>query len=252
MKFPVIEVKNLNHTYHDGRQTLKNISFLVNKGETIAILGPNGAGKTTLLHSLCGLTESNGEINLFKEVLTPKNIAGLRKKMSYVFQNPNDQLFMPTVALDIAFGLDKLGFDKQQIKQQVTASLAQVGLSGYEERNTHHLSYGEKKRVCLAVALARNAELVFFDEPTNEFDPYSKQEFAKFFNQMNSTRLMITHDVNLVLKTCEKVLILNQGNIVDFGETRSLLSNSQLMESNRLEVPYGLISQVDSRSTVYA
>jgi len=144
-----LEVKNLNFAYPDGKVALKNISFSVSENETVAIVGTNGAGKTTLLYSICGLHSTNGSVKIFDTKLTKHNLNKIRQKLSFVFQNPDNQLFMPTVFEDIAFGLNKLGFTKEEISKIVSQSLKAVGLINFENRSSHHLSFGEKKKFAL-------------------------------------------------------------------------------------------------------
>ncbi len=233
-----LEVKNLNFAYPDGKVALKNISFSVSENETVAIVGTNGAGKTTLLYSICGLHSTNGSVKIFDTKLTKHNLNKIRQKLSFVFQNPDNQLFMPTVFEDIAFGLNKLGFTKEEISKIVSQSLKAVGLINFENRSSHHLSFGEKKKVCLATALARNSQLMLLDEPTSEFAPGARKEFIKLINKINIPKIIISHDMDLIANMCNKTIILNNGEIMIFGNTEKLLADKQLMEKNGLEVPY--------------
>lgn len=233
-----VEIKNLNYKYPDGNIVFNGLDLELKEGESLGIVGPNGAGKTSLLLCLSGLLDTQKMIRIFGKYLD-KNIAPqIRKKISYVFQNPDDQLFMPTVYEDIAFGLINLGIRKKDIPGIVKSSLESVGMSGYEKRHSHHLSFGEKKRVCLASALARKTRLMFFDEPVNEFDPKGRREFIKLIKAIKQTKLIVCHDLNLVVETCSRTIVLNKGRIVASGKTKKILSDKKLMRENDLEVPY--------------
>ncbi|MEN8222609.1 MAG: energy-coupling factor ABC transporter ATP-binding protein [Acidobacteriota bacterium] len=233
-----IEVKNISYTYPDGVEVFKNISFDVNLNESIGIIGPNGAGKTTLLLALSGLVSNSGEIFVGGVLKSEKNITEIRKKISFVFQNPDDQLFMPHVEDDIAFGLDKLGFSAEEIRSIVKDSLRSAGLEGFELRSSHHLSLGQKKRVCLAAAFARTPEILLLDEPSNELDPGGRRELIRLIKKFTGTKLVVSHDLDMIAEVCDKVLILNSNSIVASGNSKKILSDKELMENNSLEIPF--------------
>lgn len=233
-----IEVKNISYSYPDGIEVFKNISFSVSEGESIGIIGPNGAGKTTMLLALSGLINNTGDIIIEGEKIGKKNIKKIRKRISYVFQNPDDQLFMPTVFEDISFGLDKLGYSDNQIQEEVKRSLHLVNLEGFEERSSHHLSLGQKKRVNLASAFARNPGILLLDEPTNELDPRGRRNFMELVNKFKVTRVIVSHDLNMITELCDSVIVLNNKKIESMGEVKRILSDKALMEENSLEVPY--------------
>lgn len=234
----LLEVKELHFSYPDGTVVFSGLNFAVQEHESVAIVGPNGSGKTSLINCLCGLLKTKKMVKLFGHYLDGKNVAGLRKNLSIVFQNPDDQLFMPTVFEDVAFGLINLGHKRAALSALVDEALGKVGLAGYEERQSHHLSYGEKKRVCLAAALARNSRLMLLDEPTNEFDPGARREFIRLIKKIKQTRIIVCHDLDLAAETCRTVIVLNHGVIVASGRSRKILSDKKLMEENSLEVPY--------------
>jgi cobalt/nickel transport system ATP-binding protein len=236
----IIKVSNINYSYSKEIIVLKNISFTLDKDNTMGIIGPNGAGKTTLLYALSGLIDTGGSIIIDGETLTKKTIKSIRKKTSFVFQNPDDQLFMPTVYEDISFGLDKLGFSNNDVDNIVKNVLKKVEMQGFEDRSAHHLSLGQKKRICLASALARNSKLMYFDEPTNELDPQSRREFIKLIKEITTTKIIVSHDLNLILEICDTVMVINNQEIKDLGECKTILSDKNLMESNRLEVPFDI------------
>lgn len=233
-----IEAKNISFTYPDGVEVFKNISFYINHHESVGIIGPNGAGKTTLLLALSGLVRSSGEILISKVIKSEKNINEIRKKISFVFQNPDDQLFMPHVEDDISFGLDKLGYSEKEIRSIVKESLRSAGLEGFELRSSHHLSLGQKKRVCLAAAFARSPEILLLDEPSNELDPAGRRELIRLIREFAGTKLVVSHDLDMIAEVCNTVLILNKNEIVASGSSEKILSDKKLMERNSLEVPY--------------
>ena len=234
----IVEVKNISYTYPDGIEVFKNISFKVAEGESLGIIGPNGAGKTTLLLALSGLINNSGEIIINGEIKSEKNINDIRKKISFVFQNPDDQLFMPHVEEDISFGLNKLGYSEEEINDIVKKSLNSAGLDGFELRSSHHLSLGQKKRVCLAAAFARSPEILLLDEPSNELDPGGRKELAGLIQDFKGTKLIVSHDLNMIGEICDNVMILNNRIIKAIGGSKKILSDKNLMEGNSLEVPY--------------
>ncbi len=234
----LIEVKNISYTYPDGVEVFKNISFSVDRNEALGIIGPNGAGKTTLLLALSGLVNNSGEVFIDGDLKSEKNINEIRKKISFVFQNPDDQLFMPHVEDDIAFGLDKLGYSSEEIRSIVKRSLSSAGLEGFELRSSHHLSLGQKKRVCLAAAFARAPEILLLDEPSNELDPAGRKELIGLIKEFSCTKLVVSHDLDMIAEVCNKVLILNNNKIVESGNSEKILSKRKLMEKHSLEVPY--------------
>jgi len=232
-----VEVKGVSYTYPDGVAVFRDISFYVDRDESVGIIGPNGAGKTTLLLALSGLVKYTGEIVIGGVPATGQTIAGIRKKISFVFQNPDDQLFMPHVEEDISFGLNKLGIAPGKIEPIVKESLKTAGLEGFERRSSHHLSLGQKKRVCLAAAFARSPEILLLDEPSNELDPAGRRDLINLVRGFSGTQLVVSHDLDMIADVCTRVLILNHHTIAASGEVEKILTNRQIMEENSLEVP---------------
>ncbi len=236
----IISVSNLSYGYSSQTLVLKEITFTLAQNRSMGIIGPNGAGKTTLLYALSGLINVEGSVQIDGMALNKKSKELIRKKISFVFQNPDDQLFMPTVYEDIAFGLDQLGFTTEEIEQQVQDVLIQVNMAGYETKNAHHLSLGQKKRICLAAALARRSSLMLFDEPTNELDPHGRREFIRQLKNITASKIIASHDLNLILEICDEVLLLNKQQIIAHDRTDAILGNEPLMEANMMEVPSGI------------
>ena len=234
-------IHSLNFNYSEGASALVDIDLTVESGQRLALVGPNGAGKTSLLLAVAGLVTYEGDVLIGGERFTKANRHDLRQKMSFVFQNPDEMLFMPTVMEDVCFGLDSLGLDSQQAEVRAKKALEAVSMEGFGNRSAQHLSYGERRRVTLATAIARQSSLILFDEPTRELDPYGRRQFIDLFLGMGGTQLLATHDLELVLETCEEMVLLDKGCIIAKGGPRQLLADKALMEEHRLEVPHSLI-----------
>src|ERR1019366_2483291 len=208
----------------------------------LALLGPNGSGKSTLLLHLNGLlpekTRGAGVVKIYGEAVTPKTLEKIRRQVGLVFQDPDDQLFCPTVAEDVAFGPQQVGLSEAEIATRVKKSLAQVGLAGFEERATHHLSHGEKRRACLAGVLACEPAVLVLDEPTSDLDPRGRREFKALLREIPATKLIATHDLELAVELCARAIILDHGQIIADGRTVEWLSDEPLMLAHGLERPH--------------
>jgi cobalt/nickel transport system ATP-binding protein len=237
-----VAVEALSYRYHDGTEALRGVSFRIATGECVALLGPNGSGKSTLLLHLNGLLPEipprNGTVKILGDSVTRKNLETVRRRVGLVFQNPDDQLFCPTVREDVAFGPRQLGWPASEIQARVRQALAQVGLAGFEPRSTHHLSHGEKRRVCLAGVLACAPQVLALDEPTSDLDPRGRREFKALLSRMPATKLIATHDLELAVELCPRAIILDRGRIVADGCTVELLNEEPLMLAHGLERPH--------------
>ena len=240
MKSPALEFEQVRYAYPDGTEALRGLSLTVNQGETVGIVGPNGAGKTTALFAACGLLETDGNVSIQGKRLTKQNAKSVRRRIGFVFQNPDDQLFMPTVYEDIAFGPKNLGSSKEEVRESVRRALDNVELPGYEEKSSHHLSSGEKKRIALATVLSMNPEVLILDEPSTNLDPHSRRRIIHLLDAMPKTKIIAGHDLELLLDLCDRAIIINHGVAVAAGHPRQLFADAHLMESNLLEVPYSL------------
>jgi cobalt/nickel transport system ATP-binding protein len=240
----VIEITNLQYRYHDGTVALAGVNLRVAAGECVGLLGPNGSGKSTLLLHLNGILpekpDGGGAVKIMGEVVSKQNLEKIRRQVGLVFQDPDDQLFCPLAAEDVAFGPQQLGLSEAEIAGRVRSALAQVGLAGFGRRATHHLSHGEKRRLCLAGVLACDPEILALDEPTSDLDPRGRREFKALLRQIPATKLMATHDLELVVEMCSRVLVLDRGAVVADGPTRELLNNEELMLAHGLERPHML------------
>lgn len=233
-----IAVENLSYTYPDGTPGLKGVSFSVGAGEFVAVLGANGTGKSTLLMTLMGILRGQGEIRIFDIVLDAKTIKTLRRKMNLLFQDPDDQLFSPTVFDDVAFGPINLGLSDDEVRLRVSRALESVRLTGFERRCPHHLSYGEKKKVAIASIISMAPEILLLDEPTGGLDPRSATELINILDdlkQKGNTILVTTHDLHLASELADKVIILNEmKSIATEGTPEEVLKNRQLLLANNL------------------
>ena len=236
-----IELRDVEFSYPDGRVALRGIDLSVGGGERVALLGPNGSGKTTLALHLNGiLRASTGSIAVAGLELTDTNLPEIRRRVGLVFQDPNDQLFMPTVAEDVAFGPANLGLRGEDLDKRVASTLVQVDAADLAERPPHHLSGGEKRRASLATVLAMEPDILVFDEPTTGLDPAARRDLLIRLLTLEMTQLVITHDLSLALEMCPRSVIVNDGVVVADGPTRDLLADPTLLARNRLELPYGL------------
>lgn len=236
-----IEIKGVEFAYPDGRVALAGVDLTVQEGERVALLGPNGAGKTTLALHLNGiLIASAGSISVAGLELTESNLAEIRRRVGLVFQDSNDQLFMPTVREDVAFGPANLGMGGTMLDQTVTSALETVGGVEFADRPPHHLSGGEKRRASLATVLAMEPQILVFDEPSSGLDPAGRRELITTLQALPMTQVVITHDIPLALELCPRSVIMNAGRVVGSGVTKDLLADRELLASNRLELPFGI------------
>lgn len=236
-----LEVEHLTFAFADGTFALRDASFSVAEGECVALLGPNGAGKSTLLLHLNGILPESGSINGKVRVagheVEPEGLPWVRRQIGLLFQEPDDQLFSPTVGEDVAFGPTQLGLSEVDVNDRVRRALEQVGLAGFEKRQPHHLSSGEKKRACLAGLLAYGPAILAFDEPTAGLDPRGRRQLIRLLERLPATKLLATHDLPMVAELASRVIVLDEGRIVADGPTRSILFDDELMMAHGLERP---------------
>jgi cobalt/nickel transport system ATP-binding protein len=217
---------------------LQQVSVSIRPGEAVALIGGNGAGKSTLLSLLVGIFfPTAGQITIGGLELTPQTAADIRRKVGMVFQNPDDQLFMPTVFADVAFGPLNMGLATEQATQLAEAALATVGAAGLTKRSSHRLSIGEKRAVAIAAVLSMSPEVLLMDEPTSGLDPWSRRQLITLLSSFNHTRIIATHDLDFALDVCQRTLVMQQGRIIANGATQEILRDKTLLESCRLELP---------------
>ncbi len=236
-----LSIKDLAFAYPDGHQALFGVNLDVDFNSRVALLGPNGAGKTTLVLHLNGILQTmSGLVTVAGIEVKKENLKEVRRRVGIVFQDPDDQLFMPSVFDDVAFGPINLGLAKAEVNQRVSEALTKVKMQDFAERPPHHLSFGQRRRVAVATVLAMEPDILVLDEPSSNLDPASRRELSEILLSLDVTILMVTHDIPYALEICPESAILNEGRIVARGNTRELLSDSEIMKANRLELPFGM------------
>ena len=238
-----LETKNLSFTYPDGTEALKNVNIQIKKGEKIAIMGPNGAGKSTLFSHFNGLSEpTSGHVEIAGEkiVFTREELLKVRQKVGIVFQDPNDQLFAPTVKEDVAFGPMNLGLDYDEVNARIKEALEMVGMSGFEDKTPHHLSGGQQKRVAIAGIIAMRPEIMILDEPTAGLDPEGVDKVLNILNKLNEEGMSIiisSHDIEMVNHFADKIFVLYGGEIIAKGDKHQIFSDKELLKKAHLKAP---------------
>lgn len=234
-----IHASGLSYSYPGGHAALASIDLHITHGERVALLGPNGAGKTTFLLHLNGLLRGGGALEVAGIEVGNGDLAELRARVGIVFQDPDDQLFMPTVAEDVAFGPLNLGLEAAAVEERIDAALAAVRMSVHRERAPHHLSMGERRRVAIATVLAMEPDLLILDEPSANLDPRSREDLIEVLAAIEGTMLIATHDLPLAIELCERATILDGGRVVADGPTRGLAADDELLGAHDLRLPNG-------------
>ncbi len=237
---PALEVHRLAFAYPDGTQALFGVDLTMARGERVALLGPNGAGKTTFVLHLNGVHATQaGSVRVGGLPVVKDHLREVRRRVGIVFQDPDDQLFMPTVRDDVAFGPANLGLAGDALDRRVVEALTAVGMEGFGDRAPHHLSFGQRRRVAVATVLAMEPQILVLDEPSSNLDPAGRRELADILRSLDITMLMVTHDLPYALELCPRALVMNGGRIVADGSTGEILDDEALMAANRLELPFG-------------
>jgi len=235
----LINVEHLTITYPDGNKAINDISFHIDKGQKVAIIGANGAGKSTLLMALVGIIMPAPKTIVIDNIEVNKNnFSDIRAKIGVVFQNPDDQLFMTKVYDDIAFGPRNYGVSETEIASRIDNILEALGISHLKERMPHRLSGGEKRSVALAAVLSMNPAILLLDEPSSSLDPRARKKLLAILSKLPLTQLIATHDLDMALDICDRVIILKDGCICADGKPREILVNEQLLQENGLELPF--------------
>ena len=238
-----LSTENLSFTYPDGTQALKNINIEIEKDEKVAIIGPNGAGKSTLFSHFNGLTEpTSGCVKIEDKPISfeKDELLKVRQKVGIVFQDPNDQLFAPTVKEDIAFGPMNLGLSYDEVEKRVEDALKMVGMENYEDKTPHHLSGGQQKRIAIAGIIAMKPELMILDEPTAGLDPDGVEKVLNIMNQLNEegmTLIISSHDIDMISKYADKIFVLYNGEIIESGNKNKIFSDMELLKKAHLRTP---------------
>ncbi len=229
----------LRFHYPGGPEVLRGIDLRIEQGEAVAIIGPNGAGKSTLLLHLNGIFRGEGRLEIVGLPVEDKHLREIRARVGVVFQDPDDQLFLPTLRQDVAFGPANAGLPKGEIASRVDEALAAVGLPDGGDRSPHHLSFGQKKRAAMATVLAMRPEMLVLDEPTSNLDPRGRRELLEILQAERATKIVATHDLAAAYELCERVLIMDQGRIVADGPREAILTDEDLLAAHDLELPRG-------------
>lgn len=235
----MIEFRNVTFSYGEA-PVVENLSFSIQKGETVGLIGANGAGKSTIMKLMLGLITGSGEIKVDGLPMNKENLGEIRKKIGFVLQDSDNQMFMPTVYEDMIFGPRNYGLSKEETDRRVDAVLAQLGLQDLKHRHNHKISGGEKRMAAIATILVMEPEMILMDEPSTALDPVNRRTVINTINRLPQTKLIASHDLDMILDTCQRVILLSHGAIVADGDAETILRDKELLEANRMELPFCL------------
>lgn len=241
MQDPVIEIRDLNFTYDSGKPALSGISLQVGRGECLGLVGPNGAGKSTLLLHLNGILRGRGDVRVLGLTMHAKNLKEIRARVGLVFQDPRQQLFLPSIAEDIAFGPLNTGWPPKVARLRVARIMELFDLNKISDSSPLHLSPGEQKKAALATVLVMDPELLAFDEPSSGLDPASRRDFIELVRALPQTKVIATHDMDLAYELCGRVLVMDGGRIFADGPRDAILGDAVLLKAHRLELPLNML-----------
>jgi len=230
----MVEIIGLNYKYPDGTEALKDVYLDILKGESVGIIGSNGAGKSTLLMHLNGILRGQGHIRISDLDMENKNLPMIRRTVGLVFQDPDNQLFMPTVFDDVAFGPVNMNLPRNEVENSVRLALEKVSMSDAVYRSSNHLSLGEKKRVSIATVLSMNPDILVLDEPTSNLDPKSRRKIIELLKNISGTQIVASHDLEMIHEICDRVVILYNGQIVKIGPAKEIISDLSLLQKHDL------------------
>ncbi len=233
----MIRFEHVSCEYEKGQTVLNDLSFEIQNDDSVGLIGANGAGKSTLMKVLLGLLPYQGRITVDDLVVSKQNLKEIRRKLGFVLQNSDNQMFMPTVYEDIMFAPLNYGMSRDEAEKRTDAVLAQLGLSDLKHRHNHKISGGEKRMAAIATVLAMEPDVLLMDEPTSALDPYNRRIVINTINALPDTKIITSHDLDMILETCQKVILLSEGRIAAQGEAKEILINRELLEANRMELP---------------
>ena len=233
----MIKFENVSFGYEKEIPVIKNLSFSIKDGDTIGLIGANGTGKSTIMKILLGLLQHEGHIIVDSLEVEKKNYPEIRKKLGYVLQDSDNQMFMPTVYEDMMFAPMNYGFTRDEAEKRVDETLKKLGLMELKHRHNHKISGGEKRMAAIATILAMDPEVILMDEPSTALDPMNRRTLINTIKQLPQTKIIASHDLDMILETCNRVILLNHGEIIADGKTKELLTNRKLLEANRMELP---------------
>ena len=233
----MIEFQNVSFAYERGKPVLTDLSFRIREGEAVGLIGANGAGKSTVMKLLLGLLSGEGKILVDGLELVRENLAEIRRKLGFVLQNSDNQMFMPTVYEDMMFAPLNYGLTREEAERRVDAALERLGLTALKYRHNHKLSGGEKRMAAIATILAMEPEAILMDEPSSALDPYNRRIIINTIRALRQTKLITSHDLDMILDTCDRVILLSEGRIAADGPAEELLRDRDLLEANHMELP---------------
>lgn len=233
----MIEFQNVSYAYEGTRPVVDGLSFGIREGEAVGLIGANGAGKSTILKLLVGLLSGTGEVRVDGLPVKQKNLPAIRQKIGFVLQDSDNQMFMPTVYEDMMFGPRNYGLSKEEAERQADAVLAQLNLQELKHRYNHKISGGEKRMAAIATILALNPKVILMDEPSTALDPVNRRTLIHTINSLDQTKLIASHDLDMILDTCQRVILLSHGSIAADGRAEDILRDRALLEANRMELP---------------
>ena len=236
----MLEFRNVSFSYEPGTPVIDNLSFHIRQGETVGLIGANGAGKSTIMKLMLGLLPAQGEILVEGMPVTKQNLSVIRQKIGFVLQDSDNQMFMPTVYEDMIFGPRNYGLTREEADARVDRVLKELGLESLKHRHNHKISGGEKRMAAIATILAMEPEMIVMDEPSTALDPVNRRRVISTINSRKETKLIASHDLDMILDTCQRVILLNHGRIVADGEAETVLRDRALLEANRMELPFCL------------
>ena len=239
----MIEFNNVSFSYEKGLTVLNGMSFSIAEGETVGIIGANGAGKSSLLKVLLGLLPHEGEVLVNGIPVCKQNLPEIRRILGFILQNSDNQMFMPTVYDDMMFGLLNYGMSKQEANERVDAVLEQLDLGKLKSKYNHKISGGEKRMAAIATVLAMEPEIIVMDEPSVSLDPYNRRSVINVINSLSQTKIIASHDLDMIMETCKRVILIADGHVIASGSTEEILSNKELLENNRLELPISIAAR---------
>ena len=236
----MLEFRNVSFSYEPGTPVLDNLSFHIRRGETVGLIGANGAGKSTIMKLMLGLLPAQGEILVEGMPVTKQNLSVIRQKIGFVLQDSDNQMFMPTVYEDMIFGPRNYGLTREEADARVDRVLKELGLESLKYRHNHKISGGEKRMAAIATILAMEPEMIVMDEPSTALDPVNRRRVISTINSRKETKLIASHDLDMILDTCQRVILLSHGAIAADGDAETILRDKELLEANRMELPFCL------------
>lgn len=236
----MIRFENVSFSYENAVPVVENLSFTIQDGETVGLIGANGAGKSTIMKLLLGLLSGEGEIRVEDLPVNRQNLPAIRQKIGFVLQDSDNQMFMPTVYEDMIFGPRNYGLSKEETERRVDEVLSRLGLQDLKHRYNHKISGGEKRMAAIATILAMEPETILMDEPSTALDPVNRRTVINTIRALPQTKLIASHDLDMILDTCQRVILLSHGAIVADGDAETILRDKELLEANRMELPFCL------------